>query len=1102
MPNQPTKILYPVIILVLFLGLNLITPTRTMAQSTGGGGGNSGAQAITTRQNLDLDETKKEEAELARLQKDDEKLCKAQASSYSSGAGTSANGAGRPGNTPEPGQPQTYGESTAAEQTNRDALAAAGIGVNKGPCNGLPYQQVSGGCTDLAGLPQHSVDRLGEINRDIGGGLIVTGGTEGGHSAHAPGNNVVDLGISENLNNYVGNHSVSNWNGSLGTYYRLDNGDVFLRESNPPHWHARLEGTTGSTQAAFNEIGKFFSQATKDFRKILANNFLAKKVFAQNLDLNKIVDLGGTPYDLNQITVQQLNTAVTSLSPDQIRTSFTQMSADNLQQVVATLPFDGVNTVFANLDQNALNSIIPNLGAGNLNNIVGNLAYESVDNIVGNLGSGQLNNLLGSMSQGGLNTLLGSVYNGDILNNIVGNLSSDVLGNVLGQLGGGALNNVFGNLSGDVLNNLVGNLGMDSLNNVFGQLGGSALNQVLGGLNNNIAQTVFSVLGDGALNNIMNNGLSSVVDNLMSKLPSSLLTDIVNGLSLGSGLDFLREALGDLPGLSEVLNNIPIVGTLLGGGDLTQAATQLVTSAAGIGGLYVPVVEQNGQLMTLAKSTDKTTKEIKDLNIQICTHLRALHRIQARMELKNVEDANVMRLRSTEIEKYRQALYGDNGLIKKGGSRIDAEGNEKKDSPLYIEDTTGFWMEQRDEAERIAYSEIASSSDNADIGVILANLRGDNSLSLESNITPDDLSTLTRSDTGTTYAKAKSLLSQRIPIISSLLSYLGKPLAFLTGKSVFALDNNVNQTSTGSSEEYWDSLKKLAEPRNNRFGSYLIAADQIENRKNTAVQAARDEAIQGQGFLGVRTCAIKTADGKDCAVWKTVEPGIIIKEATAAAANTRLTQYENAKNMGELANGNEPNVIELMTNKPAPGGGGAIGPGMTSANQISASIQNMSSGAGTNPANPTETGDTGGNDSSAESALGNLGIGDMISNLFNSSDNPSLSSNGELQAIINTLKQTLSFVWNLLKPMVVVGSKAKEDGADLLYWYSPNASGCATTNNWPDAKSEGGVALTSGQNLSGSEGSLLIKATTTTQYKLKCTNNNGDSKEKTIEINK
>jgi len=132
--------------------------------------------------------------------------------------------------------PGTVIPVTGDEATVRAALR--GIPINKGPCPaGASYGNVAGGCTNVAGLPQNAIEGVINLNNACGGCVTITGGTEGGHASHGPGNPMVDISLSSGVDNYVqqsGGQIVSYRGNSRDPVYKVGN-DLYVRESN--HWH-------------------------------------------------------------------------------------------------------------------------------------------------------------------------------------------------------------------------------------------------------------------------------------------------------------------------------------------------------------------------------------------------------------------------------------------------------------------------------------------------------------------------------------------------------------------------------------------------------------------------------------------------------------------------------------------------------------------------------------------------------------------------------------------------------------------------------------------------------------------------------------------------
>ena len=134
--------------------------------------------------------------------------------------------------------PGTLGESEA-----RSALAQNGVTVNKSPCpQGVPYQQVTGGCTSLEGIRSSTLSVATDIKKACGGTVIATGGTELGHSSgansHSMGykidiarNNALDACIEQSYGPPRGKRSDG------ATIYIAPNGVEWAKEHD--HWDVK-----------------------------------------------------------------------------------------------------------------------------------------------------------------------------------------------------------------------------------------------------------------------------------------------------------------------------------------------------------------------------------------------------------------------------------------------------------------------------------------------------------------------------------------------------------------------------------------------------------------------------------------------------------------------------------------------------------------------------------------------------------------------------------------------------------------------------------------------------------------------------------------------
>jgi len=85
------------------------------------------------------------------------------------------------------------------EQTVRDRLKQAGIIINNPPC----AAGQTTGCTNVGGLPENAIVGIIELKDKCKCAITITGGSEGGHTTHGPGNPVVDIRPNQALNNFL-----------------------------------------------------------------------------------------------------------------------------------------------------------------------------------------------------------------------------------------------------------------------------------------------------------------------------------------------------------------------------------------------------------------------------------------------------------------------------------------------------------------------------------------------------------------------------------------------------------------------------------------------------------------------------------------------------------------------------------------------------------------------------------------------------------------------------------------------------------------------------------------------------------------------------------
>jgi hypothetical protein len=166
--------------------------------------------------------------------------------------GTPGGGGGTdPGNTGGTGGSHQYPSGVGlTEDEARNQLADKNVKINNDGriCGGLTYDQYKVqhnglSCTNLDGLSQESIDQIIQLKRDCNCEVMITGGTEAGHSAggtygaHAPGGTAIDINRNGNtaLDNYIQSGTYLGLSGNRPIYQI--GGRKYWREDSA-HWHS------------------------------------------------------------------------------------------------------------------------------------------------------------------------------------------------------------------------------------------------------------------------------------------------------------------------------------------------------------------------------------------------------------------------------------------------------------------------------------------------------------------------------------------------------------------------------------------------------------------------------------------------------------------------------------------------------------------------------------------------------------------------------------------------------------------------------------------------------------------------------------------------
>lgn len=75
--------------------------------------------------------------------------------------------------------------------------------------------------------------------------------------------------------------------------------------------------------------------------------------------------------------------------------------------------------------------------------------------------------------------------------------------------------------------------------------------------------------------------------------------------------------------------------------------------------------------------------------------------------------------------------------------------------------------------------------------------------------------------------------------------------------------NLQNFFSNFSSGGGWGTWLQVIQPQNNFYGAYLLAMDEKEKQQTAAIEANKNEALSGGGFLGSKKCMSCTVGGQD-----------------------------------------------------------------------------------------------------------------------------------------------------------------------------------------------------------------------------------------------
>lgn len=95
--------------------------------------------------------------------------------------------------------------------------------------------------------------------------------------------------------------------------------------------------------------------------------------------------------------------------------------------------------------------------------------------------------------------------------------------------------------------------------------------------------------------------------------------------------------------------------------------------------------------------------------------------------------------------------------------------------------------------------------------------------------------------------------------------------------------NNIDNFYTNFDQGGWLAYNSLWAPNNNIYGQQQLIYDQYLLSSAEKVRAAQNEALSGNGYLGVKRCIAQSPADGSCLQYETVTPGAAVGSAVAQA---------------------------------------------------------------------------------------------------------------------------------------------------------------------------------------------------------------------------
>lgn len=473
--------------------------------------------------------------------------------------------------------------------------------------------------------------------------------------------------------------------------------------------------------------------------------------------------------------------------------------------------------------------------------------------------------------------------------------------------------------------------------------------------------------GGGLLGGLTGGGGGGLLDGLNV---GSLLDGGLGNVLSGSGLGL--DQVSQIPGVSNAISQIPGAGGALGG--LT-------------GSSYVPVQEQDGDLIDLTEDTNELTSEIKDLQVQICMHLKTIKRVQLNIEDK--EFIGDVRAREEAAKRLNDVQKETLNYLTTGNTKTD--GSAGSFTPTVQEHVT----DKVENAAKIVATQ-AKNSGSAFAPKLATFLEQEKKQSTFENRVASDIA-------------ENQFKEFADPVKSRELNYKSWTRMFLA----------------------------VSDPQNNPSGSALMALEESYAAKAKAGAGAIVDIIAGGGFVSKTECVEEDEDG-NCTKEKIITAGSINQAAGEKSVLLDVEQTLLADEVSDINDDSAPGIGELETFKPSsdssansgsPGGGAGEGSGPGGNFELSDLADLFTNG------DLSALFDLFGSDSSGNG--GNLG-GFSLSDILNYLNGGGNIGDLDLPPIVN---------FKLTGPTLEQIYEGRPNVATIS-WKAQNADSCTVRNDW------------------------------------------------------